>query len=55
MVGTKNIVWLDNEERMFEEWLRDEKKESLFRCLQMGNLVQAKSDLKKLRKEVKRF
>lgn len=32
-----------------------EIKESLFRALQMGNLVQARSDLKKLKKEIKRF
>lgn len=32
-----------------------EIKESLFRALQMGHLLQAKSDVKKLKKEVKRF
>ena len=37
MVGTKNIVWLDNEERMFEEWLRDEKKE--WEMYELGKLI----------------
>lgn len=32
-----------------------EIKESLFRALQMGHLLQARSDIKKLRKEYKRF
>ena len=27
IVETKSIFWLENEERMFEEWLEDEKKE----------------------------